>query len=66
MSKSKQLHALLVRSLTLRISNFFIQNEHFFIPLDKLTESSMQEYDSITASHKHRKHSSLMVVVADS
>ena len=25
----------------------------------------MCEYDSITASHKHRKHSSVMVIVVD-
>ena len=26
----------------------------------------MHEYDSITVSHKHRKHSSVMVKMADS
>ena len=30
------------------------------------TESTMHEKDSISASHKYRKHSSVMVRVADS
>ena len=29
------------------------------------TESPMHEQDSITASHKHRKHSSVMTKVPD-
>ena len=42
----------------------FFLNEEMFVQLDVL-DKSIHSADSITASHKHRKHSSVMVKVAD-
>ena len=44
---------------------FFVQNEEIFIQLDELDELDRITHVQI-ASRKHRKHSSVMVRVADS
>ena len=46
----------------------FFRNEEIFVQLDELMELDrlpMHEYDSTTASHKHRIHSSVMVKEPD-
>ena len=59
-------HAKTIRPVKVKNSCFF-QNEQFFVEsleLDEL-ESPKHEYESITASHKHRRHSSVMVKMPD-
>ena len=43
----------------------FFQNEEIFVQLDELNKFDKINQDIITASHKHGKHSSVMVKVSD-